>query len=60
MNAEDHDPGQAIALGIYKADGTIGITDRAYSWEGIPVADLSADTLQTVEVPAAAVTDPLP
>jgi hypothetical protein len=31
------------------------ITDVGYSWEGVPVDELSIDTLQSVEVPPDAV-----
>jgi ABC-type branched-subunit amino acid transport system substrate-binding protein len=60
LGPDDHDPSQAVALGIYRADGTVGITDIAYSWEGVPVADLSPESIQRIEVPAAAVTDAQP
>ncbi|MEX1158721.1 MAG: ABC transporter substrate-binding protein [Thermomicrobiales bacterium] len=51
LGPDDHDPGQAIAIGEYRG-GRIEITDVAYSWEGVAVADLSVDTLQSIEVPA--------
>jgi branched-chain amino acid transport system substrate-binding protein len=54
MGPDDHDPGQAIAMGVYEG-GQVMITDVGYSWEGVPVDELSIDTLQSVEVPPDAV-----
>jgi ABC-type branched-subunit amino acid transport system substrate-binding protein len=54
MGPDDHDPGQAIAMGVYEG-GQVMITDVGYSWEGVPVDELSVDTLQSVEVPPDAV-----
>jgi branched-chain amino acid transport system substrate-binding protein len=51
LGPDDHDPGQGVAIGVYR-NGRIEITDEAYSWEGVAVADLSADALQPLEVPA--------
>ncbi|MEX0786134.1 MAG: ABC transporter substrate-binding protein [Dehalococcoidia bacterium] len=51
LGPDDHDPGQAVALGVY-ANGRIEITGPGYSWEGVAVADLSVDSLQEIEVPA--------
>lgn len=51
LSPDDHDPGQGVAIGIYR-NGRIEITDEAYSWEGVPVDELSVDTLQELEVPA--------
>jgi branched-chain amino acid transport system substrate-binding protein len=57
LGPDDHDPAQTIAIGTFQG-GQVVITDKAYSWEGVAVADLSLDTLQTVEVPAEALTPP--
>lgn len=51
LGPDDHDPGQAVALGHY-ANGRIEIMGPAYSWEGVAVADLSVDSLQEIEIPA--------
>ena len=57
LGPDDHDPGQAVAIGEY-AGGQVVITETAYSWEGIAVADLSLDALQSITVPADALTAP--
>lgn len=51
LGPDDHDPGQGVAIGIFR-NGRIEITDEAYSWEGIPVDELSVDKLTPLEVPA--------
>ena len=45
------DPAQGVAMGVFEG-GQVKITSTAYSWEGVAVADLSPDTLETLEVPA--------
>jgi ABC-type branched-subunit amino acid transport system substrate-binding protein len=57
LSADDHDPGQAVAIGKFQG-GQIVITDTAYSWEGVKVADLALDKLQKIDVPADALTPP--
>jgi branched-chain amino acid transport system substrate-binding protein len=54
LGPDDHDPAQAVAMGVFQG-GLVRITSTAYSWEGVSVADLSLDTLETIEVPADAV-----
>ena len=51
LGPDDHDPAQAAAIAQFRG-GRIEITDEAYSWEGVAVADLSVDTLTPIEVPA--------
>jgi ABC-type branched-subunit amino acid transport system substrate-binding protein len=57
LGPDDHDPGQAVAIGHYEG-GQVVIGDVGYSWEGVKVADLSLDTIQSIEVPADALTGP--
>jgi ABC-type branched-subunit amino acid transport system substrate-binding protein len=57
LGPDDHDPGQAVAIGQY-AGLAVTVTEAAYSWEGVAIADLGLDSLQTVEVPADALTAP--
>lgn len=57
LGPDDHDPGQGVAIGRYEG-GQVVITDTAYSWEGVKVADLGLDALQPLEVPADALTRP--
>ena len=57
LGPDDHDPGQGVAIGEYQG-GQVVITETAYSWEGVSVADLSVDALQPLEVPADALTGP--
>ena len=57
LSADDHDPGQAVALAHFEG-GQIVITETAYSWEGVSVADLSVDTLEQITVPADALVGP--
>ena len=57
LGPDDHDPGQGVAIGTYEG-GQIVITETAYSWEGVAVADLSVDSLSDLEVPADALTGP--
>ncbi len=57
LGPDDHDPGQGAAIAKYQG-GKVVFTDVAYSWEGVKVADLSLDSLQPLEVPAAALTPP--
>jgi branched-chain amino acid transport system substrate-binding protein len=54
LSATDHDPAQAIAIGVFQG-GQVKITNKAYSWEGVKVADLSPDTVKEIPVPADAV-----
>lgn len=54
LGPDDHDPAQGVAMGRYEG-GRIVITETAYSWEGVSVADLGLDTLQEIEVPADAI-----
>jgi len=54
LGPDDHDPAQGVAMGVYEG-GLVKITSTAYSWEGVAVADLSPDTLETLEVPADAI-----
>ena len=58
LGPDDHDPGQAGAIATYDSNGQIVVSDLAYSWEGVSVADLSIDSLVQIEVPAAALTTP--
>jgi len=55
LGPDDHDPSQTAAFGVFTAEGKVVIEGPAYTWEGVSVADLSADVLQVVEVPADAV-----
>lgn len=57
LGADDHDPGQAVAIGKFQG-GQVVITDTAYSWEGVSVADLDLDSLESIDVPADALTPP--
>jgi len=57
LGPDDHDPAQGVAIGTYQG-GQVVITDTAYSWEGVAVADLGLDTIQDLEVPADALTGP--
>ncbi|MEX2158424.1 MAG: ABC transporter substrate-binding protein [Dehalococcoidia bacterium] len=57
LGPDDHDPAQGLAFGKY-VGGQVVITDTAYSWEGVAVADLSLDSLTELEVPADALTPP--
>ena len=58
LGPDDHDPGQAGAIATYDSNGQIVVSDLAYSWEGVSVADLTIDSLVQIEVPAAALTTP--
>lgn len=57
LGADDHDPSQTVAMAKYQG-GQVVITDKAYSWEGVKVAELSRDTLREVAVPADALATP--
>ena len=57
LGADDHDPGQAVAIAKYQG-GQVVITETAYSWEGVSIADLNLDSLQSIDVPADALTPP--
>jgi len=57
LGPDDHDPAQGVAIAKYQG-GQVVITDMAYSWEGVQVADLSLDSLKKLDVPADALTPP--
>ena len=57
LGPDDHDPAQGVAIGNY-VGGQVVITETAYTWEGVSVADLSLDSMQSIEVPADALTPP--
>jgi len=54
LSATDHDPAQGIAIGVFQG-GQVKITNKAYSWEGVQISDLSPDTVKEIAVPADAV-----
>ncbi|MCH8949029.1 MAG: ABC transporter substrate-binding protein [Chloroflexi bacterium] len=58
LGPDDHDPSQTVAIATFDSNGKILISDLAYSWEGISVADLSVDSLVQVDVPADALATP--
>ncbi|MCH8065650.1 MAG: ABC transporter substrate-binding protein [Chloroflexi bacterium] len=58
LGPDDHDPGQAGAIATFDSNGQIVVSDLAYSWEGVSVADLSVDALVQIDVPSAALTTP--
>jgi len=58
LGPDDHDPGQAGAIATFDSNGQIIVSDLAFSWEGVSVADLSVDTLVQIDVPPDALTTP--
>jgi branched-chain amino acid transport system substrate-binding protein len=57
LGPDDHDPSQSVAIGNY-VGGQVVITETGYTWEGISVADLSLDSITSIDVPADALTPP--
>ena len=57
MGPDDHDPGQSLALGIFR-DGRIEYTGDAFSFEGTSIADLDPDNLVEIPLPDDATFNP--